>query len=81
MIKKSSFKYLFLTQITGIFWYNLYAMKEGLTTSRYFSTFFSFISLLMLTRLLSVEKIYNRIIRLKKLWKKRNENRSEQMVE
>lgn len=73
IIKKSSFKYLFLAQLTGIFWYNLYSLKDGVTTAKYFSTFIALIALLMLTRLISGERIYGRIVRIRKWLKKRAE--------
>lgn len=62
MIKNSSFKKLFLTQLTGIFWFNIFYFKEGISTSLYFSTFISFIALILQANLIPFEKI-NKIIR------------------
>lgn len=62
MIKNSSFKKLFLTQLTGIFWFNIFYFKEGISTQLYFSTFISFIAFILHTELIPFEKI-NKIIR------------------
>lgn len=81
LIKKTSYKYLFLTQLTGLFWYNLYSLREGVTTLKYFATFTAFVALIMLSRVVSGDRIYSRIVRLRKWFKRKEQNGHSHIVE
>jgi hypothetical protein len=81
MIKNSTFKKVFLTQLTGIFWFNIFYLKEGNSTSLYFSTLISLLSLAILTHIISVQKI-NQFVRMCPQWlRKKVRNKPNQMTE
>lgn len=57
VIKNSSFRILFLSQLAGIFWFNIYSFKKGINTSLYFSALASFIALILITKIISAKKL------------------------
>lgn len=64
MLKKASFKYLFLSQLTGLFWRNVYLMvNSNFSLKLYFSTFACAVSLVILMRLFEVDSLMRKVHR------------------
>lgn len=52
--------------MTGVFWLNVYLLKQGLTTIRYFSAFIGFICIILLTKIVDYEAVSRLIYRIGK---------------